>query len=223
MQIVITGNFRISKVALNELVAWGKPSLLHPFERKKWQEVQEIIKIIKERWPQNIETVSAGELFDQLTLLEPLLSKTITFNLVMGQFDEIYRAISQGKVSINVFIRKLEDKIRVLALKTFEKEYERLKSIFIIRNKKEYEEIAAHNIMVTLERILRFIEHLACEARFSLESAKARVGNEFRNKVENDKRIVEHFLLSSLRKKHFPAEDKDTVELIMLHRNMVFV
>lgn len=222
------GNFRISHVAVKQLQRWDEPDRHDKKKHATWKEVQRVIKVIRAKWSHNIETIPPGDVFDELMMLAPLLSKTLTFNLVMQQFDAIYRVFDEAKrkrkpMNLDRFLGMLYHEYAKDIFARFLKECARLEAEkgIIIRNKEAWEETAVGNIATTLRKIMGRIEELV-DRNLDKVTVKRRIVGEFENKVREDALIVQHYLVSSLANKHFPAHDKDTYELAMLQKELEY-
>jgi len=221
--IVGMGNFRISRVALNELKDWRNPGIFNPHKKDRWNKVQKIIKLIETKHSNCIDEVGPGKLFEELQLLESLLSKQIVFNLVMEKFDQIYRVLGREKVRLAEFRRGLKEEWSSIIFSKFEEQCKKQEHIFRIRNKEDYRGIAVNNMANSLRIILKFMQDMAQDrSNVRTDIARIRVQQAFKNKMHKDELIVEHYLLSTHGNKRLPAHDKDIFELAWLHRHMLF-
>lgn len=217
------GNFRISRVAFNELKDWKKPGFFHPHKKNVWVRVQRVLNRIEREWPQNIENVTPGALYKDLTLLEPLLSKTITYELFMKNVEKIWNVLIYEDINEVRFSQGFSSNIKREFKKVWEKELKRHSSRFEIVTDElpsDFEDIIAENRLTTLIRIFKFIKRLVEKEGYGPERIKRNLEEKFKNKLENDKLILEHYLLAK-HPKHLPTHDKDIYELAVLHRSMI--
>jgi hypothetical protein len=227
-----TGNFRISHVAFNELDIWKKPR--DRAKHKVWKEVKGILIMMKEFWPNNIVKVNPGVLFNDLMLLSPLLSKTLTFNLVMGldsegrrvkeTFKEIFTIIKRRGIDPRALKGTLFGEFQKEVMGKFLEACDKLKTDhgITIRDKEELARLFVPNIANTLEGIIVFMQDLI-DKGYDLESVRTEVTKRFENKTKNDALILEHYLLTRFKhmQKHLPTEDKDIYELAVLHSKAI--
>ncbi|MBU0979961.1 MAG: hypothetical protein KJ709_04105 [Nanoarchaeota archaeon] len=218
-----TGNFRIADVALQELKDWKEPVSWHYWDKKRWAKVQEITQEIEQRWPKNIEHVDDQDLYDQLIMLEPLLSKTLVFRRLETGFSGpkgIYSIIRDGRMSPDSFMKVLRSRWVHVIWREFKKEVR--KQRFKIHDIDSFKGMIERDVILSLKQMLRFLFKQIREEGYGEERVLSTLQKLFKKKVKNDALVVAHYLLSKERFKHLPAEDKDTFELAMLHRDMVF-
>ncbi len=222
-ELLATGNFRISHVALKELEDWKKPPLFSQ-KLKTWQKTQDYVKRIKKDWKQNIEQVSPGILNNELNMLEPLLPKTLAFNLIAenkAKFDEIYKIIQTHGIDIKKFSMLMAKKYEPLIRKNFKKYLADRKSKFTLENSDKHEDRIIRDIEISVRAMVTSLLGMIEQEGLGPQRTFDEFTRRFRNEIGNDVLIVEHYLLSPLGNKHFPTYDKDTRELLLLHRDMV--
>lgn len=228
------GNFKIPKTTYNELKAWKEPGLTHPQERNKWKAVQDSLDLLVKKWPQNIIHAEPGPLFNELTLLEPLLSKTLTYELIMAKLEEVLKVMSDKKINTDKLLGQFDIIIKKQFQKAWDaKEKQCAKKFVIMRETlpSGFFETITKNTSVVLARMVQFLQQLWREGLynmynsklFGLEKVRERMISNFKNKVENDKMMLAQYLLSDVPGKHLPTYDKDIYELAVMHRSMELV
>ncbi|MBS3106238.1 hypothetical protein J4419_01070 [Candidatus Woesearchaeota archaeon] len=209
--IVNSGNFRISRAAVNELKAWKFPPQ-DPKRSLVWSKAKEMLRVIERKFPQNIEEVSDREVVAELSHLDAFLSKAICFRIIMDNFDAIEMELRRGHLDL----RRLADGFfHACEGRILHEYYRRLAAEGIDTDPmddKELRKILPHILHLMLMGVLELMRRY----RMPL-AAKNAFENIYAQKTANDRAILAHYLTSP-----HPAvlatEDRDLREYLSLYR-----
>ena len=207
--IVQNGNFRVSQDVVDELTKGVPVASLHP-----WVRARQLALFILQKHPDKIFRKPDDRIIKELQSISELTTKPFIQQLIIKNFDQLYQAFKNSNdknQTLDSFIQAINNQLYDTLRRNFQSRAQGKIQDDKISHIRDF---FVHNMKITLKDILHNIMRYS-----SLEpkNCKDNIIRHFFRPIDTDLKIAASYIEHHKPHHHLGSNDKDVVELIILH------